>query len=203
MPAYFSIDLSIKNTDIYEGVYTDFITNLQKEGFRFISGSWEFFDEPIERIIEWNEKKLNENVELAVNEHCSNDYRQIVFDYHNFSEVRMFIVRVEEHNEYVFTIIIPEDELFRFDNGKVTYDPNILTDIKTLITNLWNNKYISAIQTTLELSGEIAHIDELESGVLPSSVPFSIVPKKHINYGIDENYKVYDVARDGVLIEEF
>ena len=83
----------------------------------------------------------------------------------------------------------------------MTYDPDILEDIRKLITDLWNCEYISAIQTTLELSGDIAHIDELEKGIMPSIVPFAIIPKEYINYSFDENDIVCDVAREGVLIQ--
>ncbi len=201
MPAYFSINISIKSDDIYEGIYSDFVDTLQKEGLKFQSGTWEFMDESLDSIIKWNEQKLKERFHLGYDEHYSNDYRQIFLDYHGFSEVRFFIIYSKEHDEFVFTMIIPEDELLKWDSGRVTYDPEILNDIKKLITNIWNFEYVSAIQTTLELSGEITYTDELERGVMPSIVPLAIIPKAYVNDDFDENDKVCDVSREGILIE--
>ena len=201
MPAYFSIHSIIRNTNGHNGMYADFINALHEEGFKFVSGGWEFFDESLDQIIDWNEKKLEERFGLGFDEHYSNDYRQIFFDYHGFSEVRMFITYETEHDEFIFTIIFPEDELLKWDKGKVTYDPNILEDIKKLITDLWDCEYIFAIQTTLELSGDITHIDELVKGISPSIVPFAIIPQEYINYSLSENNIVCDVPREGVLIQ--
>ena len=138
MPAYFSINISVKNNDIYDGMYADFLNIIQKEGLNFVSGSWEFIDEPLDKIIEWNEAKISQRFALGKNEHNSNNYRQIFLDYHGFSEVRLFIIYDKQHEELVFTIIIPEDELLKLNNGAVVYDPAILKDLRTVITNIWN-----------------------------------------------------------------
>ena len=160
MPAYFSINISVKNNDIYDGIYADFLDIIQKEDLKFISGSWEFIDEPLEKIIEWNDSKINQRFVLEPSEHYSNNYRQILLDYHGFSEVRLFIIYDKGHEELVFTIIIPEDELLKLNNGAITYDPEMLQDLKRVILDIWNWNCVSAIQTTLELSGDITYIDE-------------------------------------------
>ena len=201
MPAYFSIDISIKGNDRYDGMYSDFIDILQKEGLKYLSGTWEFMDESLESIINRNEKKLKEKFELGYDEDYSNDYRQILLDYHGFSEVRFFIIYSKEHDEFVFSIIIPEDELLKWDSNRVTYDPEILSDLKKLIVNIWNFEIVSAIQTTLELSGGITYVDELERGVMPSIVPLAIIKKACVDYDFGENDKLCDVNRDGILIE--
>ncbi len=201
MPAYFSIDISIRGADGYNGMYADFIDVLQKEGIKFVSGSWEFMDEPLDSIISWNEKKLMDKFELGYDEHFSNDYRQIFLDFHGFSEVRSFIMYLTEYDEYKFSIIIPEDELLKWDNGRVTYDPDILEDLKKVITNIWEWKCVAAIQTTLELSGDITHIEELEIGDRPSIMPLCAIPKSFMKFELEENDKAIDINRQGMLIE--
>ncbi|WP_051201177.1 hypothetical protein [Butyrivibrio sp. XPD2002] len=201
MPAYFSIAISIKGADRYDGMYADFIDILQNAGMKFVSGTWEFMDEPLDSIIAWNEKKLIDKFELGYDEHYSNDYRQVFLDFHGFSEVRSFIMYLKEYDEFVFSIIIPEDELLKWDNGRVTYDPDIIQDLKMVISDIWKWECVSAIQTTLELSGDITHIMELENGVKPSILPLCVIPKEFMKYNLDENDKAVEIHRNGVLIE--
>ncbi|WP_026526669.1 hypothetical protein [Butyrivibrio sp. VCD2006] len=199
MPAYFSIDISINKSDRYDGMFTDFIDIIQKEDLRFISGGWEFFDETLEQIIAWNEKKLKKNFELGYREHYSSDYRQIFLDYNNFSEVRAYIHCYDD--EFVFTILIPEDELLQWGNGKGNYDPRKISNIKKLIVTLWDWECVSAIQTTLELSGDITKLDDLKLGNMPSIVPFAIIPEEWNNYNFDERFNITKLNRNGILIE--
>ncbi len=202
MPAYFSIDISIRKKDIYEGIYEDFIGLLQEEGLRFAGGYMEFMDESLEEIIDWNEKKLLEDFAIGENEHYSNDYRQACFDYHGLSEVRMFILNVTEDDEFNFIIVVPEDELIQLKDGKFSYKPEIMEKIKQLIMKIWDFESVAAIQTTLELSGETTSVNDLEKGAAPMIVPFAVIPKGWMNDDLGEGISVTPIAGDGVLLED-
>ena len=201
MPAYFSIDISIKGDDIYDGIYSDLLDILRKENLNFQSGVWEFIDEPFDKIITWNEQKISQRFELSYDEKKANDYRQIFLDYNGFSEVRLIIMYDGRHDEFIFSIIMLEDELLQWDNGALTYNPHILQDLRKIITNIWNWKCVSAIQTTLELSGNISSIEDLEKGNKPSVFPFAVIPTTYIKYNFSDKEKVNYICRDGVFIE--
>ncbi|WP_026525132.1 hypothetical protein [Butyrivibrio sp. MB2005] len=202
MPAYFSIDISIRKKDIYEGIYADFIGLLQEEGLRFAGGYMEFMDETLEEIISWNEEKLLEDFSIGVDEHYSHDFRQVCFDYHGLSEVRMFILNVTEDDEFNFIIIVPEDELIQLKDGKFSYKPAIMEDLKQLIVKIWDFESVAAIQTTLELSGETTSVNDLEKGARPMIVPFAVIPKGWMNDDLGEGISVTPIAGDGVLLED-
>ncbi len=202
MPAYFSIDVSIRKKDMYEGIYADFIELLQEEGLKFAGGYMEFMDESLEEIISWNEKKLMEDFVIGDDEHYSHDYRQACFDYRGFSEVRMFILNVTEDDEFNFIIAIPEDELIQLKDGKFSYKPDIMADIKQLIIKIWDLESVAAIQTTLELSGETTSVNDLEKGKSPMIVPFAIIPEMCMNADPGEGISVTHIAGDGILLED-
>jgi hypothetical protein len=202
MPAYFSIDVSIRKKDIYEGIYADFIGLLLEEGLRFAGGYMEFMDESLEEIIDWNEKKLLEDFAIGENEHYSNDYRQACFDYRGFSEVRMFILNATEDDEFNFIIAIPEDELIQLKDGKFSYKPDAMADIKQIIVKIWGLECVAAIQTTLELSGETTSVNDLEKGKSPMIVPFAIIPEKCMNADLGDRVSITYIAGEGVLLED-
>ncbi len=203
MPAYFSINIGIKKSDIYDGIYSEFIGLLLRKGMRFTGGYLEFMDEPPEDIITWNEIKLREASSIGHDEHLSGNYRQACFDYLGFSEVRMYILNLDEEDEVDFIIIIPEDELIRLKDTGFSYKPEIMANIKELIVSIWEFGAVSAIQTSLELSGDAASIRELEGGARPMIIPYAIIPVKYMKTEYGEAVTVNYIDGDGVLLTEY
>lgn len=78
-------------------------------------------------IISWNEKKLQSDFHLGFDEDFSNDFRQVYLDYHDFSQVRFFVLNLEEHDELYFEIIIPEADLIVNQPGTVLFDSRLLS----------------------------------------------------------------------------
>jgi hypothetical protein len=202
MPAYFSINIGIKKKDIYEGIYADFIGLLLRKDLRFIGGYLEFMDEPLEDIIAWNEKKLSADFSIEPDEHYRENYRQACFDYHNFSEVRLYILNNKEEDEIDFVMITPEDELIRYKEGRFSYNPGIMAEIKDLIISIWDFSGVTAIQTSLELSGDTASINELEEGERPSIYPYAIIPEEYLRMYYGDNVTATRLDGDGVILEE-
>ena len=89
MPAYFSLTFELKKTHDAIGA---FCRALIHSGLTFKSGYWGFENDSFEDMIQWNQKKLDENFELGEKEHHSHDYKQFVFDYFDFSEFILFIM---------------------------------------------------------------------------------------------------------------
>lgn len=42
-------------------------------------------------MLKWNQKKLQEDFELAYTEHYSHDYKQMLFNFYDFSEIRLIV----------------------------------------------------------------------------------------------------------------
>ena len=114
----------------------------------------------------------------------------------------MFILNVTEDDEFNFIIAIPEDELIQLKDGKFSYKPDLMADIKQLIIKIWDLESVSAIQTTLELSGETTSVNDLEKGKSPMIVPFAIIPEKCMNADFGHGISVTHIAGDGVLLED-
>jgi len=202
MPEYFSLILSIKKKDRYEHLFEDFVDRLQKTGFVFKSGYWGAEKETLEDIAAWNSKKLSADYELSYDEHYSKGYKQICWDYHGFSEVRLFIVNSKDEEAFSFEIIIPESEFVKFRKKRAIYDPQIIDDLKKLACELWQWNCISAIQTALELSDGDISVEEMENGKCPSAEPFAIIPESFLKESCLEGFEVMHIDRDGILIEE-
>ncbi len=202
MPAYFSIEISIEKENTYEGIYADFIDILDKNGLKFLYGYWEYIDESLDSLIKWNEKLILEDYQLPLDEHRSKGYKQLILEYRSFSEVRTYIINDKENGEYVFTIIIPEDELLSMKDGHIGFNETVIEDIKNIALNLWSWPCVGAIQASLELSDGRKSIKQIREGEAPSAEPFAIIPKK---YYVDalRDVRYIDIENDGVLLQIF
>lgn len=201
MPAYFSIIIDIKKENKYDGIFADFVEVLKKNGFVFKSGFWGFENQPLEEIISWNEERLKEDFELGLDEHYSHGYRQICWDYHDFSEVRSYILNNRDRNHFSINIIIPENDFIAYEKGKEIYDNEIVRDLFELAVDIWEWGYVETIQTELELSDPPAMLESVENGEGPLVEPFAIIPLKYYSDLFGEKYRKQIIGRDGILLQ--
>lgn len=116
MPAYFEVNFQYsKKEDTVKTAVEDLYTALIRCGLSFKSGYYEAEHDPMADIIRWNQKKLDENFELGYTKHCSHDYKQVLFDFCGFSEVRVFIHNIKESDSVFFSLIIPEDDFVEWE----------------------------------------------------------------------------------------
>ncbi len=79
---------------------------------KFFSGYWGYEEDSLEETIEWNQRKLEADFNLGFTEHCSHDYKQVVYKLSGYSEVRGFWMNnYPEDGEFTYEIIIPESDV--------------------------------------------------------------------------------------------
>ncbi len=199
MPMYFSIDIECSRKNIYKNIMRDFYKTLEKNGLIFKSGFMEFKKDSLEETILWNQKKLEDNFELGYSEHCSHDYKQILFDFTGLSETRMYIMNDRKKKIFIFHIIIPEEDLQVWDDGYAIYGSCKFKMILQLIENIWEQPYIDLIQTSLELSGPPS-LNDIVEGEFPCAEPFAILPKNISVNNLKDEYNIYETSRAGMVL---
>ena len=177
MPAYFSICFECEKKKIYKDLVHDFCQGLLENGFAFLSGYWGYEEDSLADIITWNQRKLEENFQLDRAEHHSHGYKQLLFSYGDFSEVRLFLLNFREEERFSFVVIIPEDELISWKKGVPDYDGAKIDRLVQVCERMWQQPYVGAIQTELELSDPVPQAEEIRDGAAPGVEPFAILPK--------------------------
>lgn len=203
MPAYFNISLVFDRKDIQPNFTKDVHNLLHKAGFIFKSGCYEAKEYSLEEILCWNQKHLENNFHLGFTEHCSHDYKQMYFNYGEFSEVRGFWMNnYPEDDEFTLEIIIPEDDILEYDgNGKYGYSYKI-EEIQMLVNAckvLWNDPLVKMIQTGLESTDAVVSFNDIKSGTSPNTYPFAIVPSE-LTQELNREFCVEKIDCRGILI---
>ena len=201
MPAYFSLTFELYKS---KDAISAFCEVLLHSGLVFKSGYWGFENDSFDDIIIWNQKKLDENFELGYTEHHSHDYKQMLFDYCDFSEVRLFVMNNRKERTFTFELIVPEDDLLDFTvENKGQYSVQLKTErmeqLKSVAKKMWAGTAILAIQTGWEASGIPPSAGKIAKGINPQIEPFCIISSSSLK---KETVLVYEyIERNGVLIE--
>lgn len=130
MPAYFSLTFELNKSRNAVGAFCE---TLVHSGPVFKSGYWGFENDSFAGIIAWNQKKLDEDFELGYTEHHSYDYKQMLFDYADFSEVRLFIMNQRRKPVFSFALIVPEYDF----HGVFVLKPGSTKFFCGVLTALW------------------------------------------------------------------
>lgn len=199
MPAYFNISLQFKREDIYSNFMNDFYTALDTAGLKFLHG----YDNEIcqKQIIEWNQYKIEQNFALGFTEHRSHDYKQSVFSFENYSEVRGFwLNNYPEDNTFCYEIIIPESDVL-ISECNVIFQQQKINELLELSKRIWQFPHIKVIQTGLEEDDASTELSKIEKGEYPNISPFAIVEKENIQF-INSEYYVNQLLgkRNGILL---
>ncbi len=175
MPAYFNMSLQFLRDDIYGMFVSDFYSVLDHAGLKFKSGYWGFEEECYADIIEWNQKKLEQNFHLGYTQHYKHDYKQVLYDFDGFLSVRGFWMNnYPEDNTFSYEIIIPEDEVLcseypaRFKKEKMIH-------LLEAARKIWQFPLVRTIQTGLEGNDASIGLTKLASGYSPNVQPFAII----------------------------
>lgn len=202
MPAYFSLTFELKKDPNAICVFCEALVNA---GLTFKSGYWGFENDSFDDIVTWNQNKLNENFALGYTEHHSHDYKQMQFNYCDFSEIRVYIMNYRRTSNFVFHLIVPEDDLVDFvTEGESKYTVHRKTEkmdlLKSLARKVWGNTDILAIQTGWEGSDVPPLAKEISSGTKPQTEPFCIVKAALFKEGTALAFE--KVERGGILIKD-
>lgn len=177
MPAYFSLTFELNKG---HGAIGSFCKALIHSGLVFKSGYWGFENDSFDDIITWNQDKLDKNFQLGYTEHHSHDYKQMLFDYFNFSEVRLFVMNSKKEHTFSFELIVPEYDLLDYiEKNDGTYSVVQKTErMEQLISvskKMWLGTDILAVQTGWEDSNLPPSADEIAKGMKPQVEPFCII----------------------------
>lgn len=202
MPAYFSLTFELNKS---QDVIRTFCENLIHSGLVFKCGYWGFENDSFEDIITWNQNKLDKNFQLGYTEHHSHDYKQMLFDYFDFSEVRLFVMNNRKKRTFCFELIVPEDDLLDYleeSEGKYFMQrrPERMEQLKSVAKKMWVGTDILAIQTGWEGSEFPPAAEKIARGIKPQIEPFCIINSSSFEKEQDLVYEYME--RSGVLIED-
>ena len=161
---------------------------------KFDSGCWEDRGLSQAEIAAWNQKKLEKDFCLGPTTHRSRDYKQTLYRFGDYSEVRGFWMnQYPDKGLFNCSIIIPESEVV--DEGNYTIF------LRELAEGLWQLPVVKAIQTGMEEDGHIS-LRELRKGVPACVRPFAIVERDCHPY--DDGSRVIELTqgRPGLLLLE-
>ena len=195
MPAYFSLTFELYKSHHAIG---DFCESLIHSGLVFNSGYWGFENDSFDDIITWNQIKLDEDFQLGYTEHHSHDYKQMLFNYFDFSEVRLFVMNSRKKRTFSFELIVPEYDLLDYTEKNVKIKN--MEQLKTVAKKMWVSTASLAIQTGWEDSDCPPSARKIAKGVKPQIEPFCIIHSSSFEKipGLIYEY----VERNGVLIED-
>ena len=175
MPAYFNLSLQFNRSELYPGFVKDVSSALERAGLNFLSGHWKAEQDSRDEILRWNQQKLEQDFELGFTEHVSHDYKQTLYTFRDYSEVRGFWMnRYPEPNCFTYEIILPEEEILVSEGGEV-FQKEHEEILLGLAERLWEFPYVHIIQTGLEGNDAATGPGKMRAGILPNIQPFAIV----------------------------
>ena len=198
MPTYLSVSFEYSKKQLSGQTVRRFCDALLDCGMTFAGGYWGFEHDSYEDIIRWNREKLAEDYELADTEHHANDYKQMLFRYSGFSEVRLFVMNERSQPYFTFELIIPEKDFFGGEDsvsGKL--QPERLALVEKLAVRMWETGTMDCIQACWESWDEPLSFANIEAGEKPCCVPFCILPRRVMRDEWQLTYR--SVGRDGLL----
>jgi len=200
MPGYFSLVFEMKKS---RTAIRDFCTALIDAGPVFKSGYWGFENDTFDEIVRWNQDKLNSDFLLGYSQHHSHDYKQMLFDYADFSEVRLFIFNHRRCSAFIYELIVPEDDLIVYEKSGDEYITQHKTERMELLKNLakamWRTLELSAIQTAWECSDCPPLAKKISAKTKPQAEPFCIIKHSSVAEKLGLPYETTD--RNGILID--
>ena len=198
MPAYFSLIMEYSRAELDFDNMKELTAYIKHAGLEFKNGAYHAENDTIEDIMDWNQKKLEEDFELGYDEDSSNDYKQMCFNYDGFSEVRGFIMNEEPiRGEYTFTLLIPQEEVHVEGD---TYRKEAVEKLKALAAKLWILPKTRTVQTELELGEGIVPEMDIKEGAEPSACPFAIVSEKQFGRMDTADYTAEHIEYGGVIL---
>lgn len=199
MPAYFEMSLQFLRKDLGPDFIANFDAHLERSGLVFGDGFWE--DEGLSQgeIAVWNQKKLEADFVLGMTTHRSHDYKQALYDFGGYGEVRGFWMnQYPDGGQFNYSIIIPESEVVDGDNYTI-FLPGRAAQLRELAEKLWQFPAVKAIQTGME-EDDHTKLRMLRKGVPACVRPFAILERDCHPY--DDGSQVIELTqgRPGLLL---
>ena len=199
MPAYFEMSLQFLRKDLGPDFIANFDAHLERSGLRFSSGCWEDAGLSQAEIAAWNQKKLDSDFVLGYTTHCSNDYKQTLYSFGGYEEVRGYWMnQYPAEGAFTYLIIIPESEVL--EEGISIFRPKAAAELTELAKGLWQFPLVRAIQTGLEMADPPLSLAELRRGLPPDLSPLAVVERDC--HPCDDGSQVIELTqgRPGLLL---
>ena len=198
MPAYISMTFEYSRLELDYDNMKELLAYIKHAGLEFKGGVNDSENESIEDILEYNQKKLEQDFVLGSNESRENDYKQMLFSYEGFSEIRGYISNnYPADREYSFTLLFPEEEVMA-ERG--VYKTGAVAAMKNIASLMWILPKTRTVQTELENSEGIHTEQEIKDGAAPSVCPLAIVSEKQFGHMDTAGYSDDHIYAGGVLI---
>ena len=198
MPAYFSMIMEFSRAELDFDNMKELLAYIKYAGLEFRGGIRHSENDAAEDIMDWNQKKLEDDFELGYDEDVSNDYKQMLFGCGGFSEMRGFIMNESPiRGEYCFNLIVPEDEVANNDD---TYKKEAVEKLKAIASKLWVLPKTRTVQTELEGGMGITPEMDIREGAAPSACPFAIVSEKQFGRMDTADYNAEHIEYGGVIL---
>lgn len=200
MPAYFNLSVQFRRKDLYPLFVRDFYAMLDRAGMAFQSGYWGFEKDSLEEIIEWNQRKLEDDFKLEFTEHHSHDYKQVIYGFGSYSEVRGFWMNnYPESGAFTHEIILPESDVLEKEYP-AKFKKEKMEELLELTMRIWQFPLVKAIQTGLEGNDASVSLSKLTEGEYPNILPFALVEDMGNHYeGSICNIRHLADGRNGLL----
>ena len=129
------------------------------------------------------------DITLGFTEHHSHDYKQVIYKFGGYSEVRGFWMNnYPEDGEFTHEIIIPESDVLA-EGYPVRFKEERIEELLGFSKRIWQFPPVRAIQTGLEIEDDSAGLAELAQGGFPNAWPFAIVEDSRACY----EDSIYDI----------
>ena len=198
MPAYVSMTFEYSRLELDYDNMKELLAYIKHAGLEFKGGVNGSEGQTIEEILDYNQKKLEANFVLGSDEDRANDYKQMLFGYEGFSEIRGYISNnYPADREYSFTLLFPEEEVIA-ERG--VFKTEAVAKMKNISSLLWILPKTRTVQTELETGDGILTEQEIKDGAAPSVCPLAIVSEKQFGHMEHSAYTDDHIYAGGVLL---
>lgn len=198
MPAYFSIIFEFSRLELDFDNMKELLHYLRYSGLEFKGGVNGSENETAEEIMDYNQKKLEENYVPSAEDSRENGYKQLLFSCDGFPEIRGFISNnYPVDREYSFTLLIPQEEVHVEGD---TYKKEAVEKLKNLAGTIWILPKARTVQTALEADDEIVTEEDVKNGKAPKACPFAIISEKQFGHMELDSYSEEHIYAGGVLL---
>jgi len=201
MPTYLSVNFQYSKRLLSGQTVREFCDALLRCGLTFAGGYWEAEGNSYDDIVGWNQAKLEQNFELPEDAHYTHGYRQMLFSFGDFSEVRLYILNERKEPFFSFELIVPEEVLLTEETAtgqRLQSRPFAM--IEDLAVRMWEEGQMDCIQAYWEIGDRPKPFADIAAGVQPCCMPFCVIPRQVLR----DKWKApcRQVGRNGCLIRD-
>lgn len=202
MPTYLTVNFQYSKRSLSGQTVREFCDALLRCGMTFAGGYGAAEDNSYDDIVRWNQAKLEQNFELPGDEHYTHDYRQMLFSFEDFSEVRLYILNEREQPFFSFELIVPETDFLTEGEAASAQRLQLrpLALVEDFTVRMWEEGQMDCIQAYWEIGDEPKPFADIVAGIQPCCMPFCVLPRHVLRDAWKASCRL--VGRNGCLIRD-